>query len=274
MPDFLMIGAMKAGTTTLFRWLGGHPNCCLPAEKEPAFFARDDRWSLGIDWYREQFPQGNCITGEASVAYTDPRAARVSAHRIASLVPDVRLIFVARHPLERARSHYIHQVQHGREQRTFGEAIDSDDSLYLQRSCYFSILQPYFNLFSRDQVAIVWFDEMFSENDNSEWGGLLNFLGLPVIPRPEHAYNRAVDRPRLSSPGRWLRDRGYRTLPPLFPRPLRAVARALLTSSQSPEIRRLISSAAVNVSGTKIDEMWEDVRRFLVLMGSDTNRWE
>jgi hypothetical protein len=272
-PDFIIIGAMKAGTTTLFRWLGEHPSCCLPAQKEPAFFARDDRWELGIDWYESLFPDDGCLTGEASVVYTDPRFAGQSAERIAALLPDVRLVFIARHPVERARSHYIHQVVRGREVRPYTEAVSSADNPYTERSRYFSVLLPYLKRFDSTQVAIIWFEEMFARECTSEWGRLLEFLGVPFAPRPEGAHNRTDSRIRLTGGGRWLWDHGFRTVPSWVPKVLRGFAHRVLTSPASSNVERLMLSADAEVAGSQIDLMWEDVDRFLVETGSARDRW-
>lgn len=272
-PDFIVIGAMKAGTTTLFRWLGTHPECALPTVKEPSFFARPNRWKLGMEWYCSLFPEEGELTGEASVIYTDPRFAGTAARRIAATLPKIRLVFVARHPLTRARSHYVHQVQRGRERRTFDDAVRSSNNLYTARSCYFSVLQPYANLFAPDQLAVIWFEELFAADGSSEWSRLLRFLGLTHTPRPSVVYNRSVDRPTLFGGGRWLWDRGIRAVPSWLPAQVLVVARSLLSRDSSPMIRRLISSAETEVDGPEVDHMWEDVDRFLAWAGSDLNRW-
>ena len=96
LPDFIVIGAMKAGTTSLFNWLGTHPEVSLPRTKEPNFFSDDSRWSRGVDEYARLFEECGTatLTAEASVAYTHPRKNSVAAARISAVVPSAKLVFL------------------------------------------------------------------------------------------------------------------------------------------------------------------------------------
>ena len=156
-PDFVIIGAMKAGTTTLFRWLGSHPRVVLPRAKEPGFFAEDTVWANGIDWYTGLFPHRppGFITGEASTNYLTPPYTKIAAQRMRDHRPDVRLICMVRDPEERLRSHYRHQVQRNREQRPIADAAAEPDSPYVAVSRYSVLLQPWMRLFPADQLLIV-----------------------------------------------------------------------------------------------------------------------
>ena len=272
-PDFIIVGAMKAGTTTIFRWLGNHPDCALPSVKEPAFFALEDRWMRGTQWYNSLFPEEARVTGEASVSYTDPDRSGLAAQRISSTLPDVRLVFIARHPMERARSHYVHQVQRGRERRSFEAVMRVPDNPYLRRSHYFSTLEPYIGLFAPAQLFIAWFEELFAEDD-TEWLRLLDYLGLGASGRPALTYNRSADRPILSSSGQWLADKGLHAVPSWVPTPVRSLARSLLIKESSPGMERLLSSATGEAAPSAAASMWEDAHRFLEWAGSEQNRWQ
>ncbi len=125
LPDFLIVGAMKCGTTALATWLAGHPEVHVPEEKELFFF--DDRYERGLDWYREQFARAGpeaAIVGEASPSYM---AHPLAPARIAEALPGVRLIVLARDPVDRAYSHYQHwRRRKGYERRPFAEAVESE----------------------------------------------------------------------------------------------------------------------------------------------------
>ncbi len=152
LPDMIIIGAMKCGTTSLFRYLAEHPDFFPPMTKEIHFF--DSKYDQGLDWYRRRFPTKikrltcrlrgrRIITGEASPYYMfHPHAMR----RIASILPTVKLIVLLRNPVDRAYSHYHYEVKHGREQLTFEEAIDAEPGRLageldkmLQDEGYFSV---------------------------------------------------------------------------------------------------------------------------------------
>jgi hypothetical protein len=132
LPDMIIIGAMKCGTTSLFRYLAEHPDFFPPITKEIHFF--DSKYNQGLDWYRRRFPTKvrklacrlrgrRIITGEASPYYMfHPHAMR----RIASVLPKVKLIVLLRNPVDRAYSHYHYEVKHGREQLTFEQALDAE----------------------------------------------------------------------------------------------------------------------------------------------------
>ncbi|MEJ2557594.1 MAG: sulfotransferase domain-containing protein, partial [Anaerolineae bacterium] len=119
LPDFLIIGAQKCGTDSLFRYLGGHPCIKLASSKEAHYF--DLKFDKGINWYRSHFPlipykysvkrlrKQDLITGEATPYYLfHPHAPG----RAAAIVPHVKLIVLLRNPADRAYSHYNHEVKY------------------------------------------------------------------------------------------------------------------------------------------------------------------
>lgn len=110
-PDFLIIGAQKCGTTSLFFYLSQHPDLNLPAKKELQFFTFE--YLKGWSWYENQFPaQYNFekkLTGEATPYYLfHPLVPKRVAHHL----PKVKLIIMLRNPVDRAYSHYFHEVRH------------------------------------------------------------------------------------------------------------------------------------------------------------------
>ena len=115
-PVFIIIGAAKSGTTTLYEYLRRHRDIFMCAPKEPEFFARDARYALGLTWYRSLFhlaaPHQRC--GESSTAYARwPHFGDVSG-RMCLHVPNVKLIYIVRHPVDRAYSDYVQQVKTAR----------------------------------------------------------------------------------------------------------------------------------------------------------------
>jgi hypothetical protein len=157
LPNFLVIGAMKAGTTSLFHYLNAHPQVYLSPLKEVDFFAEGGNWRRGVDWYRKQFegaPSAAVAVGEASTIYTRYPEHRGVAERIASLLPEVRLIYVLRDPIERIRSHYQHRVMIGAERCPIEEAVRQDPS-YVDCSRYALQLQQYLPLFDRERMLLL-----------------------------------------------------------------------------------------------------------------------
>jgi hypothetical protein len=126
LPSVLLIGAQRSGTTSLFNYLVRHPDVLPPLGKEIHFF--DLHYARGARWYRGRFPfayrlRGGAITLDASPYYLlHPQAAE----RASSLLPEVKLVAVLRNPVERAFSHYQHEVRDGRETLTFPEAVEQE----------------------------------------------------------------------------------------------------------------------------------------------------
>lgn len=161
--DFVVIGAMKCGTTSLHHYLSQHPAIALPPEKEVNFFfglrpGRPGNHWRGSEWYDGRFPGGS-IRGDVSPGYTSPDHPGV-AERIAGLVPGARLLYLVRDPLDRAVSQYRHHRRDGTEPRTMDQALADPDSHYVLRSRYADRLQPFLRHFPGSQIAVVDHDDL------------------------------------------------------------------------------------------------------------------
>ncbi|MGR8934305.1 MAG: sulfotransferase family protein [Gammaproteobacteria bacterium] len=162
LPTFLLIGAMKAGTTSLYHYLSMHPQVYMPSVKEPDFFAEAGNWRRGLAWYCKQFaPAGPdaLAVGEASTVYSKyPRYPGVP-QRIAGVIPDVRLIYVLRDPIARIRSHYQHRVAEGSERMPFAAAV-FENPIYIDYSRYAMQIEQYLEHFPREQLLVITLEAM------------------------------------------------------------------------------------------------------------------
>jgi hypothetical protein len=203
LPDFLIIGAPKCGTTSLYYLLTEHPHVKPAAAKELHFFS--SHFDLGIDWYRRCFPRPthkdgrSTITGEATPSYlADPYAPA----RVAEVVPQARLIVLLRNPVDRAYSHYQMGRRKGWETTaTFEEAVGAehavrplgegeatsesknsitldDGSWYLSAGIYVDQLARW-SSFLRDERMLVLRSEDFSWRPEETLKRVLGFLELP-----------------------------------------------------------------------------------------------
>lgn len=116
LPDFLIIGAMKCGTTTLQAQLAAQKGVFMTTPKEPNFFSDDDVYARGLDWYRSLFGPALAgdLKGEASTHYTKLPTHPATLERLLPHCPSLRLIYMIRNPMQRAVSHYIHEWSEGR----------------------------------------------------------------------------------------------------------------------------------------------------------------
>lgn len=260
-PEFLIVGTMKSGTTTLFRWLERHPDTALPGMKEPNFFT-DNNWR-GSDWYWKTFPPraNGVMSGEASVSYSAPDNAETAARRIRDSLPDVKLICVVRHPLERARSHYRHQVQRRRERRSFEVAMRDLSSVYVRYSMYGTCLKPFLENFELgQQLKIIRFEDLVYE-PHAAWYSTLDFLGLKEADALGTAHNVSVTKSQFTTLMRvtWHRE-WARWAAKNAPAQLRRMARRLFLTSSSTFKGLVSSSRSTPFPSTAGSVIWSDVK--------------
>jgi hypothetical protein len=131
LPNILVIGAAKSGTTSLAPYLPGHPQAYMP-RFEPHYFTAERRWKLGQAWYENLFKEaGSAVAvAEKSASYSRYPLYQGVPDRIAALVPDIRIVYLVRHPLQRMRSEYLHRLLNGKESRSLVDtsryALQSD----------------------------------------------------------------------------------------------------------------------------------------------------
>jgi hypothetical protein len=194
LPDFIIIGAQKSGTTSLYSFLTQHPQVFRALQKEVHFF--NQHYEKGPRWYRAHFPPTKelppgSITGEATPRYiSNPLVPK----RICELVPDVKLVAILRDPAERAVSNYFQGVRAGWERRPILEALSADEALidraalgwnelaimkrqYKSRGLYFEQLERYLRYFSREQLLILK-SEAFFNDPHETLAAAFDFLGV------------------------------------------------------------------------------------------------
>ena len=195
LPDFIVIGAMKAGTTSLFRYLNLHPNIYMPWRKELDFFSNPAHWEKGVAWYEEQFAGASPgeIIGEASPNYTkappDHRYQEGSGHtwpetskRMAETVPNAKLIYLIRDPIDRMESMHLDMLHYGGQYRTMANAINNPD--YVMTSLYGLQLAPYVELFGADQILVETSERLRSDR-TVVLDKVFSFLGVDPAAMPD-----------------------------------------------------------------------------------------
>lgn len=162
LPTFILIGAMKCGTTSLHRYLGAHPQICMSEPKEPDFFL--ERTNRDLDWYKQCFSGQAQEYGEASTNYTKYPGFEGVPERMHRLLPSIKLLYLVRDPIERAVSHYAHNRIDGRESRSVEAAFrPMDESHYLQTSRYYLQISKYLAYYPRERIRIVMSERLRSE---------------------------------------------------------------------------------------------------------------
>jgi sulfotransferase family protein len=159
-PNMIIIGGLKCGTTSLHHYLNLHPEVAMSRPKELNFFVEELNWPLGADWYASHFRGLATVRGETSPHYTNRPRFEGVAERMRSLLPDARLIYMVRDPIDRLLSHYVHNVGGGYEERPLAEAVGDPDSAYVARSRYAYQLEPYLEAFGQERIEIVTREEL------------------------------------------------------------------------------------------------------------------
>ncbi|MDQ3729747.1 MAG: sulfotransferase [Actinomycetota bacterium] len=166
LPNLIVIGGLKCGTTSLHHYLNLHPEIGMSRPKELNFFVSELNWELGAGWYRGHFPAECAIRGETSPHYTNrPRFEGVAERMREMLGDDARFVYMVRHPIDRLLSHYLHNVSGGYETRSLEEAASDFGSAYVQRSRYAFQLEPYLEAFGPDRVLVVTREELGRDRD-------------------------------------------------------------------------------------------------------------
>ncbi len=175
-PSFIIIGPMKTATSALYEYINKHPQVLPCIEKEIHFFNNSYKYPHGKDWYLAHFPlipeDKHFITGEASPGYIVNNVQR----RVFEMFPKVKLIALIRNPVERAFSHYQHNVKHGFERRSFEDAVSSELEVlksvkdpaeaakkwqwgvhpgYLLIGFYYYFLKQWLDIFPKEQILII-----------------------------------------------------------------------------------------------------------------------
>ncbi len=196
-PNFIIIGTIKGGTSSLYNYICTHPQVLPAIQKEVHFF--DTHFNKGIDWYLAHFPaiptDKNLLTGEASPNYMYFQRA---AKQLFNYFPNTKLIVVLRNPIDRVVSHYYMAKRHGQHGRSLEEVIAKETSLlkkiennpkanakllepargYLSFSLYVYFLKKWMTFFPREQFLILQSEEMY-EGPEATMKQVFEFLELP-----------------------------------------------------------------------------------------------
>ncbi len=195
-PAFLIIGAQKGGTTSLYRYLEEHPKILPAIKKEINFWTH--HYHQGLDWYLAHFPQlsveHNFITGEATPNYLENKEV---IPKIFEAFPQMKLIVILRNPVDRAVSQYHHWIRLGLEYRSLEAAIESEleqlgnypktaiDPQYWKEACkyvwrgmYFEFIQKWMAIFPKEQFLILRSEDFYTQTPET-LQQVFEFLGLP-----------------------------------------------------------------------------------------------
>jgi hypothetical protein len=293
LPNLIVIGAMKCGTTALHYYLGVHPQVSMSTPKELNFFVdeyapdvpdpvwrrhhdpvleRLGNWSKGTHWYRRQFSVAAPVRGESSPSYTGPWFPNV-AERMAEVVPDAKIVYLVRDPIERAISHYMHARALGREPRDIADALAHPASAYVAHGRYHARLAPFVERFARERVLVVAQEDLLADRRET-MRSVYGFLGVDATfwsPRIERERERTAARGPGFRALQHVRDAVPARLKYRLPRDLAWQAERLLYRRRRREIERPVLPGPLRESlAARFEEETAWLRR---LTGRDFANW-
>ena len=208
-PTFLIAGAPRSGTTWLYHLLDRHPDVYMakPVRPEPKFFLVDDLYARGLQHYVNTWFAGADAYSAAGEKSTNYLESAVAAERIGRDLPDVKLVFILREPAQRAYSNWAWSRMNRMETADFDTALACEDErerhvpphlryarphAYFSRGLYAAMLRPYVDLFPRDQILCLKFEDIVLTPEDLA-SRLHAFIG--VVPRPDDTLGLDVVNP-------------------------------------------------------------------------------
>jgi hypothetical protein len=279
-PSFIVIGAAKAGTTSLCGLLAQHPDINFSDPKEPRFFSDDNLFEKGWAWYESCFFHDPSAqhAGEGSVHYSMCTLFPNASHRIASALPDVKIIYIVRHPLKRIISHWkMYDRSADPKFKGLNEDVLNPDYRpnLIDASKYSLQLSVYQNYFPEDQIKVLFFEEFISDQAsviNQCW----DFIGVSKLEqnRISFEHKNRGDSVSLAKPGL----NKMKTIPII-----REINKSMPSNLKSRVRKRM--SFLYHTRGSQpiwqpdvkkrvLDEIQEDAISFLKLQRKPSNYWD
>jgi hypothetical protein len=272
MPNFIVIGAAKCGTTSMCDLLGMHPTVFMTDPKEPHFFSRENDESKPQAWYESLFAgaEGCSAVGEGSTSYTHPNVIDVAASRIASAIPDCRLIYMVRHPLKRLESDWRMRRHENWAPDCINEAVEKQRNL-VRHGLYWKNLSVYRRFFPDEQILIVFLED-FSKDPDAELRRCFKHLRVNpsvIFPDARRARNRSQDLRRDGRIAAFLRKMS------LFDCFKAGVPPWLLTAGKRTLTRReeFVVDWKPHIRLRVIEQFQADSQQFLQFCGRSADFW-
>lgn len=263
---------MKCGTTSLHRYLAGHPQIFVSEPKELRFFSGEN-WDRGTGWYESNFTgvTDEVAVGEASPTYSQATVYPGVPGRVAAYLPEVRLVYVVRHPIDRIRSMYLHRFGRGIEQRPIAEAV-TEDSSYVATSCYAFQVEQYLDHFERDRLLVITAENLLDDRERT-FARVLEFLGADSGFRPvdlDREVHRTSGKRVSTAWGQRVESTLGRALVGRLPRRVQREVRRLTSKPLDPGVADL----PVAIETELRSRFRADVARLREFAGSAVDAWD
>jgi hypothetical protein len=271
LPNFFVIGAMRCATTTLCDTLALHPDVFMTTPKELNYFSNDVMFAKGPGWYESFFAAaaGKAAVGEGSTNYTKVSLYPHAAERLAAQCADAKLIYIARDPIARIESHWLHLLRHGHDMPAIADALRQVPDM-LATSLYWRQIGAYRRHFPDRQLLVVFFED-FVRAPAATMARVCEFLGLDPVETVTRARLHSNAYPDVPVDGTVLRFMrrlpGMRGVTRLQPASLRGLARKL--KAPQPEA----SLWPADLRAETLRALRPDAEQFLAFCGKPADFW-
>lgn len=275
LPNLIVIGAMKCGTTSLHYYLSQHPDIFMSKIKELWFFNEQHNWSKGIDWYQSHFRSNAIIRGEASPGYTMYPSRQGIPKKMHAIIPDAKLIYIIRDPIARFASEYMHRFTGGLEDRSLEEvlACNLTYTKYLNKCRYYNQIEQFLPYYSTDKIHVLTTESLKNQRAES-LANIFRFLGIDdqfVSSQFQKIKNNTSTKRRLKPIGRKIYHQlAEKHLNSYYPGPQRYL------------VKKLCFPFTQAVKPVKINDFWrakitkdlsEDVKQLRQFLNNPLTEW-
>jgi hypothetical protein len=274
LPNLIIIGAQKCGTSSLHYYLNLHPQISMSREKELDFFIQEFNWHRGVEWYKSRFTGTASIHGEASPNYTNYPYFRGVPAKTHATVPEAKLIYIVRDPIERIISHYIHRSASGSEHRELSEALaETESTSYLWRSKYYTQLAQYLDYFPQSSILILTQEDL-QNNRRETLQEVFRFLCVDdtfYSPRFSRIRHSSVQKRRKTPLGLFLAQTPVVRAVERLPFKVPGKARVFRYFPFSRRIAR--PTLNDNLREALVEQLAEDINRLRAYTGRSLEQW-
>ncbi len=272
LPNLIVIGAQKCGTSVLHYYLSLHPEVSMSKPKELNFFIEERNWPRGVDWYAAHFDAEARVRGEASPNYTAFPQHQGVPERMRSVVPNANLIYMVRDPLERIAAHWVHNYAKRREKGTLAETLLHPNTSYVTRSKYAMQLERFLAVYPKQQVLVIQQSELRHQRLET-LRTVFEFIGVDADfnhPRFEQERHQTSGKTRATRLAVRLERMGRSRRGRLFPTNF-----WLLLDDRLP-LRRTIKRPDVRAAlpPEALGELRADAQRLRELTGREFSNWK
>jgi hypothetical protein len=270
LPNLIVIGAQKCGTSGLHYYLSLHPEISVSRPKELNFFIAERNWPKGVDWYRSHFDPNAKVRSEASPNYTAYPQHLEVPERMHAVVPDAKLLYMVRDPIDRIAAHWVHNFAKRREKGDLRTTLLHPNTSYIARSHYYAQLQRFLRLYPRERVMVIEQEEL-RHRRNDTLRRIFEFAGVDAgFSHPGFAAQRhRTARKRRGTPLTAVLERidRRRGRPPAAR--FRALAGRILPLGRAIEVPDVRSALPPET----LRSLRDDAERLRELTGLDLSGW-